>query len=193
VELHVSTSWELPPDVAWERLSTTAREHGWRGLTVRCPCGTELLWHALTHAGVGGPNAWRLRFWLDGATALALEPIDWSLIAERLAGPESPGPAATRWLHAAASLAGMPLPPELSPRPYPLADILQWRVSVWRRESWGRAVREKLLDEATRTEAGISLAPLAGGRGFMVHVRRRLATIAARLGYLLWRAARSSR
>jgi hypothetical protein len=189
VELHVSTSWELPPAVAWERLSATARAYPWRGLTVRCPSGTELLWHALTHAQIADPVAWRLRFWLDAATAMAVEPPDWDVIAVRLGGPESPGPTAALWLDAAAALAGVVLPPAIAPRRYPLERMLTWRVSVYGRRALGRALREKLIDEATRAEAGIGLAPAVAGRGVTLHARRRLATIAARLGYALWRAA----
>src|SRR5688572_22283011 len=175
VELHVSTSWELPPPDAWERLAASAREHGWRGLTVRCPSGTEMLWHALTHAKIGTPEAWRVRFWLDGATAMALEPIDWTVIETRLASPESPGPQSLRWLHAASRVAGRTLPDGLARRPYPLARMLDWRLGVCR-PHWGRAVREKLVDEATRSEAHIGVA-----------------NIAARLGYGLWRAATATR
>jgi hypothetical protein len=62
-------------------------------------------------------------------------------------------------------------------------------VSVYGRRALGRALREKLIDEATRAEADIGLAPAVAGRGVTLHARRRLATIAARLGYALWRAA----
>lgn len=189
VELHVSTSWELPPAAAWERLSATAREYAWRGLTVRCPSATELLWHALTHAKVETPTAWRLRFWLDGSTAMVLAPVDWDVITGRLATPETPGPLSLPWLHAAAALAGVTPPPALAARPYPLKRILQWRLAVYQRRALGRALREKLIDEATRTEAGFGLAPLVAGRAVTVRARRRVATIAARLGYALWRAA----
>lgn len=191
VELHVSTSWELPPDEAWQRLSATARELRWADQTVRIPSPTEMAWHALTHAKLERASAWRLWFWLDAATALALGTIDWQTIVDRLGSPESPEPdAARRWLGVAADLAGVALPPALAPtRPYPWARMLQWRLGAFA-SRWGRAVRSKLVEEATRAEAGLGLVPLADRGALPVHLRRRLASVAARLVYAVWSAGR---
>jgi hypothetical protein len=194
VELHVSTSWELAPEDAWRRLSASATSHQWRGLALRCPAPTELLWHALTHAEIHDPAGWRLRFWLDAATALALGPVEWSLIEPRLGTPELPHrDAGRRWLQAASTLAGIVLPAALESRDrYPLQRIVQWRLALQATPLLGRALREKLVDESTRAEMGAGLAPPAPGRALSLQLRHRAATVAARLGYIVWRAAQST-
>jgi hypothetical protein len=193
VELHVSTSWELPADVAWKRNATGASEIEQEDGTLRVPSATELLWHALTHAMVSanqprGPGAWLLRYWLDASAIMAAAEVDWSAIASRLGGPELPdGARARAWLSAAAQLAGAKTPASLAPdRAVPLQRLLAWRLWVFGRGSkatW----QEKLLDEATRAESGLGLAPLVAGRSWPIHVRRRAATLLARGTYVAWR------
>jgi hypothetical protein len=148
-----------------------------------------MAWHAFTHAKLQITMAWRLWFWLDAATALAQGPIDWSVFSARLGSPESPPPTTgRRWLGVAAELAGVTPPPDLAPaRPYPLVRMMEWRLRAFRAR---RAVRVKLVDEATRAEAGLGMAPLNTGRALPIHLRRRLASVAARIAYALWSAGR---
>ena len=190
VEVHVSTSWELTAESAWERMTAAPRDTSWCGVPVRVPSSTEMAWHAYTHAKLGTPEAWRLWFWLDGATTLAQPGIAWRTFTERLTLPEAPAPdQGLRWLGAAAALAGVTLPPALTaPRPYPLLRMLEWRLRAFR--TFGRKVRWKLVDEATRMEAGLGFAELAG-RALPFHLRRRLASMAARLAYAVWSAGRA--
>jgi hypothetical protein len=192
VELHVSTSWELPPDAAWQRNAVGASEVSWQGGTVRVPPATELLWHGLTHAKPSDPTAWTLRYWLDAAAILAASDVDWNAIAVRLTTAELPDPVRARmWLSAAAQLAGVALPPSVAPsRRFPLARLVGWRLAVFAR-SEDTAWRRKLLDEATRAELAVGPAPLVAGRSWPIHVRRRAASMLARAQYRAWRALRS--
>ena len=190
IEVHVSTSWELMPEAAWARLTAAPRAATWGGVAVQVPSSTEMAWHAYTHAKLRTPEAWRLWFWLDGATSLSQPGIDWDAFTARLHLPEAP-PVQTglRWLGAAAELAGVRLPPSLAaPRPYPLTRMLEWRLRAFRK--FGRAMRVKLVDEATRMEAGLGFAPLAGN-AWPLHLRRRAASVAARIAYAVWSAGRA--
>ena len=191
VELHVSTSWELAADVAWERNASGASELQRQGHTVRVPSATELLWHALTHAKPSDPAAWILRYWLDASAVLAASDVDWMGIAARMAAGELADPPRARmWLSAAGQLAGVALPASVAPlRPFPLLRLVRWRLAVPARPdatSW----REKLLDEATRTELGFGPAPFVAGRSWPIHVRRRTASLLARGSYYAWRVLR---
>jgi hypothetical protein len=157
---------------------------------VRVPCATELLWHALTHALHHGPRGFGLRYFLDAAVILAREgEVRWPTIVERLSGREVPDRTlALRWLHGAAELAGTPLPPPGDTvTGSPVRDALAWRLAVFGRPVRYAPWREKLLDEGTRAQLGLELAPLVRTRSIVVQARRRLATIAARGAYHLWR------
>jgi hypothetical protein len=191
VELHVSTSWELPADAAWERNAAGATELAWQGARVRVPCATELLWHALTHAKPSEPAAWALRYWLDAAAILAASDVAWVAIAARMAGRELPDLArAQMWLSAAAQLAGVTLPAVVAPpRRFPLLRLVGWRLAVLARPE-PTAWRQKLLDEAARAELGLGPAPLVAGRSWPIHVRRRTASLLARGVYRAWQALR---
>jgi hypothetical protein len=192
VELHVTTGPGLTPNEAWTRLTSTARELLWQGLPVRVPAPTELLWHALTHADVSQSFAWSLRYWLDAASVLAAQPVEWHTIDSRLGSAELPDRVrALRWLDVASTLAGTPVPTPLAAREaFPLRRLVQWRLAILaprrRRAQW----TEKLMDEGTRVEAGLGLAPLVAGRSWPIHIRRRTASLLARGGYFAWRVAR---
>jgi hypothetical protein len=163
---------------------------------VRVPCATELLWHALTHALHHGPSGFRLRYFLDAAVILASgREIRWSTIVERLSGPEVPDRAlALRWLHGAAELAGSPLPPMGGTVPEsPVRHALAWRLAVFGRPVRYEPWRQKLLDEGTRAQLGMELAPLVATRSIAVQARRRLATLAARGAYHVWRVTGAAR
>jgi hypothetical protein len=196
IEVHTSTSQLVPAAEAWRRANDGATDLEWRGYPVRVPSATELLWHAVTHALHHGPWAFRLRFYLDAAVIMASgREVRWPQIIERLSGTEVPDRSlAARWLYGAAELAGSPLPALGGPVPEsPVRNALSWRLSVFggpvRHQSW----QAKLLDEGTRAQLGLELAPLVRTRSVAVQARRRLATIAARGAYYAWRVAVSSR
>jgi hypothetical protein len=188
VELHVSTERGLSPAAAWDRLWSTSRPLSWQGLDVRVPSFTELLWQALMHADVTQPAGWSLRFWLDAASVLAVQPVQWDIVVARL----QPMPAreralALRWLAVAIRLAGATAPPSVAAAaPLALDRIVAWRLAVLVAAS-PTAWRAKLLEEATRTEIGLGLTPLVRGRAWPIHLRRRIGTLAARATYLTWK------
>jgi hypothetical protein len=188
VELHVSTERNLPPAAAWDRLWSTARVLSWQGLEVRVPAFTELLWQALTHADITQPDGWSLRYWLDAASVLAAQPVQWETIAARLqSAPPRERALALRWLAVAVRLAGAAAPPTMAAAiPLELDSLVAWRLGVLTAgipAGW----RVKLLEEATRAQVGLGLAPLVDGRAWPIHVRRRIASLAARATYLTWR------
>jgi hypothetical protein len=163
---------------------------------VRIPCATELLWHALTHALHHRQRGFRLRFYLDAAVIMASgREVRWSTIMERLREPEVPDRSlAVRWLRAAAELAGSELPALGGPLPEsPVRHGLEWRLAVFGRPVSYQPWREKLLDEGTRAQLGMELAPLVATRSMAVQARRRLATLAARGAYHVWRVTRAAR
>jgi hypothetical protein len=189
VELHFSTERDLPPAQAWDRLWSSARVLSWQGLEVRVPSFTELLWQAITHADVARPAGWSLRYWLDAASVLAAQPVEWDTIDRRLRSTVPPGRAlALRWLSVAGLLAGADPPPALTPLvPLAVERLISWRLAVLARGGSPMGWREKLLDEGTRAEVGLPLAPLVSGRAWPIHVRRRSATLLARAAYVAWR------
>jgi len=192
VELHTSTERALAPAEAWDRLWSSARVLSWQGLEVRVPSFTELLWQALTHADVTGPDGWSLRYWLDAASVLAAQPVDWNTIDSRLQSvPARVRTLALRWLSVACRLAGTAAPPLLTPPvPFHVERLVTWRLLVLAGGGTPLGWKEKLLDEGTRSEVGLPLAPLVSGRAWPIHVRRRSATLLARTAYLVWRPIR---
>ena len=196
IEVHTSTSLVVPAAEAWRRANDAATDLTWRGYAVRVPCATELLWHALTHALHHGPRGFGLRYFLDAAVILASgREIRWPTIVERLSGPEVPDRTlALRWLHGAAELAGSALPPMGGTVPEsPVRHALAWRLAVFGRPVRYEPWREKLLDEGTRAQLGTELAPLVATRSIAVQARRRLATLAARGAYHVWRVTSAAR
>jgi putative nucleotidyltransferase-like protein len=211
VELHTSTSNHVPPPLAWRRLAGTAQAATCPGGPTQIPGATELLWHAITHAPLPHPVAFRLRFFQDAAVVCAAgAEVDWGEIAMRLTTDELPQRAvARRWLGTAARLAA--LPDEASPlRPLPAPDlskVLSWRLSVCRltenggrrpprpppRPVWGRhpvsRVRRLFIDEAARLEFGLPVIPLHG-TGALRRAGTRAVARAARLCYVAWRLFR---
>ena len=189
LELHLSTERGLPPARAWERLWSGARVVMWQGLEVRVPSFTELLWHALTHAEVGRPDGWSLRYWLDAVSVLAAQPADWGIIEIRLRDVTRRERAlALRWLSVACRLAGAAAPPDLTAEaPIAMERLVSWRLAVLANGRLSAGWTEKLLDEGTRTEVGLPLAPLVSGRAWPIHVRRRSAAFLARSAHFIWR------
>ena len=192
LELHVTTERGLSPARAWDRLWSGARIVRWQGMDVRVPSFTELLWQALTHADVAGSTGWSLRHWLDAASVIAAQPVDWAEVAARIDGGAAGARAlALAWLSGAFDLAAIEVPPEVRvPHPPSLEEMAAWRLAVLARPARPVDWRDKLLDEGTRSSAGLPLAPLVGGRSWPVHLRRRAASLAARSAHLAWRYSR---
>lgn len=93
-------------------------------------------------------------------------------------------------LAAIASLAGYPLPDPLRPRTTPsLAPLLLWRARVLQRVA-RRDVRERLLEEALRREAGLPVTPAVRSAHPLKRLRRRGSSLVARALYASWRAWR---
>lgn len=203
VELHTSTSLAVPPDVAWRRLAGTAGPVRAGATATRVPAATELFWHAVTHAPLRWPDAFRLRFLQDAAVVWATgEEIDWGEIVARFGGGEVThvGPARA-WLGAAAWLAGSP---QIDRRlgvggAFDLARALQWRLGVLRRwapagvparAATDRAPRMRLcrllMAEGTRIELGLGPTPQPAGTRVLPAFGRRILAGVARLCYHAW-------
>ena len=191
VDLHTSLSHALPAAEAWRRASEGSLELEWQGLRVRVPSATELLWHGLTHALQRDVQAWRLRFLLDGAAILAGgDGIAWDALRVRLDAAEVDPVAATQWLGAAAQLAGVELPavPRGDRSPFDVPLVLRWRLAVLSRGG-DAGFTGRLLEEGTRAELGLRVAPVVKDMGWYRQTRRWLAGRAARVTYRAWRAA----
>ena len=85
IELHRSSSINLPPDQAWARFETGSDTVTWQGQQVVVPSVTELAWHTISHAATDGVFGFRLRHWLDLVALVAGgAAVDWTVIADRL-------------------------------------------------------------------------------------------------------------
>jgi hypothetical protein len=192
VELHTSTSGAVSPDEAWRRASSTAAEVRHNGITLRVPSPTELLWHAITHAGQH-QAAFRLRFFQDAAVILASgAELDWQEIQARLDSPEIADRRATAgWLGAAAWLGGARLPEGIvrGAVPFDLFRAVRWRLAVLRRLRLKARIGEELLEEGTR-ELGWGLTAAIAGKSVALWGLRRAAAAAGRGTDSLWRAVR---
>ena len=209
IEIHTSTSNCLPAAIAWRRFERSAQLAACQGGPTRVPAATELLWHAITHAPLPDPLAFRLRFLQDAEVGWAAgAEIDWSEIASRFGSAELPDRAlARRWLGTATQLSGVPdTETYLGSLPaLDLSQALSWRLTVFRllgardvratRSIWGRhpvsRARRLLIDEATRVEA--ELPPLAQQNMTSLHrAGRRLVAGVGRLCYHSWRMFRAA-
>ncbi|TME93777.1 MAG: nucleotidyltransferase family protein [Chloroflexi bacterium] len=209
VEIHTSTSSCLPAAIAWRRFDRSAQVAACQGGPTRVPAATELLWHAITHAPLPDPLAFRLRFLQDAEVGWAAgAEIDWSEIASRFGSAELPDRAlARRWLGTATQLSGVPdTETYLGSLPaLDLSQALSWRLTVFRllgardvratRSIWGRhpvsRARRLLIDEATRAAA--ELPPLPPLNTTSLHrAGRRVVAGVGRLCYHGWRMFRAA-
>jgi len=209
VEIHTSTSSCLPAAIAWRRFDRSAQVAACQGGPTRVPAATELLWHAITHAPLPDPLAFRLRFLQDAEVSWAAgAEIDWSEIASRFSSDELPDRAlARRWLGTATQLSGVPdTETYLGSLPaLDLSQALSWRLTVFRllgardvratRSIWGRhpvsRARRLLIDEATRAAA--ELPPLPPLNTTSLHrAGRRVVAGVGRLCYHGWRMFRAA-
>jgi hypothetical protein len=191
VELHISPAVHLPAAEAWRRATDGSVAVEWQGTQVLVPCATEMLWHGLTHALQNHLFAWRLRFLLDGAVILAGDDgIAWDTLGARIDAGELDPVAATRWLDAAAQLAGVELPIPLrgNGTPFDVPLTLRWRLAVLRRGG-DAGFTGRLLEEGTRVELGLPVASVVKGTGSFRRMRRWVAGRVARLAYGAWRIA----
>jgi hypothetical protein len=205
VELHTSTSGLLPPLVAWNRFDGKGQTVTCSGGPTQVPSATELLWHAITHAPLPHPYAFRIRFLQDAAVVwAAAADIDWDEIATRLAGSELPHRALARcWLGTAARLAGL-AHTDRALGTLPALDLslaLSWRLSVFRpgrggglhdhRAVWGphpiSRGRRLLIDAGTRAELGLPPTP-SRSVASVDRLVRWVAGAAARVCYHAWRS-----
>lgn len=202
VELHTSTAPWLSPAEAWRRQSDAPDDVRWEGQEFAVSNATELLWHGMAHAFIDGAEGFRLRTFLDGAVVIASgQSIDWSRITQRIAAGEIRGAESgtavpprllKRWIATAAMLAGVAVPAGFAPDgEYPIARLLHWK-SLVLGAGVGRAARERLIEEAVRSEVGMALTPPHGGDPSWVRARRRVATGSARGFYVGWRATLGS-
>ena len=209
IEIHTSTSNCLPAAIAWRRFERSAQLAACQGGPTRVPAATELLWHAITHAPLPDPLAFRLRFLQDAEVSWAAgAEIDWSEIASRFSSDELPDRAlARRWLGTATQLSGIPdTETYLGSLPaLDLSQALSWRLTVFRllgardvratRSIWGRhpvsRARRLLIDEATRAAA--ELPPLPPLNTTSLHrAGRRVVAGVGRLCYHGWRMFRAA-
>ena len=209
VEIHTSTSSCLPAAIAWRRFDRSAQVAACQGGRTQVPAATELLWHAITHAPLPDPVAFRLRFLQDAEVGWAAgAEIDWSEIASRFGSAELPDRAlARRWLGTATQLSGVPdTETYLGSLPaLDLSQALSWRLTVFRllgardvratRSIWGRhpvsRARRLLIDEATRAAA--ELPPLPPLNTTSLHrAGRRVVAGVGRLCYHGWRMFRAA-
>jgi len=205
VELHTSTSAYLPASLAWRRFDDTAQVAWCRGGPTRVPAATELLWHAITHAPLPDPHAFRLRFFQDAVVGWTAAGVDWSEIATRLGSAELPDAAlARRWLGTATRLSGVSSTDDrLGPLPaLDLSRALSWRLTIFRLlgarrtalSIWGphpiSRGRRLFIDAGTRSEVG--LAPtLPGDATRLARVGRCVAAGVARACHRTWRVFKS--
>jgi hypothetical protein len=184
-------SHTMEPAEAWRRANDGAREVTWNGRRVIIPAATELLWHAMSHALQHGTSAWRLRFFLDGAAILAgKEPVMWDIIGQRLdSGEISDESQARRWIDAAGRLANADVPRSITrgAKAFDVLRSINWRLVVLRGHGVDR-FGGRLIEEGTRRELGIGVAPSEGAQSVYVRTRRRVGGWAARVVYGAWLA-----
>lgn len=142
IELHVSPSPFVAPELAWSRTFSTARTIEWQGLQVLIPSPTELAWSTLVHAPTHPETlGFRLRDLLDfAALVVQSEPIDWEVIAARTdlgeaadgaTGQPVPPRVLTTWLAAARQLAGPAAIPDcVGSAHFDIRPLLGWRLRI---------------------------------------------------------------
>jgi Uncharacterised nucleotidyltransferase len=189
VEIHSSTQADLQPSAAWDRLARSAREVRCGELLVQVPGVTELFWHSLQHALFHGPDGFRLRMLLDGASLMSAG-VDFSLVDKRVELGEAGAPSLARaWLSATSSLAAPGAPKARVPG-HDVRICLAWMISVSRGIRLARdRVLPRAIEEGRRVELGLPPKPLVDGAGPLLHIRRRTLSSALRLIDRAWRSS----
>lgn len=197
VELHTTTSMTVRPAEAWRRATENADAVEWSGLSTHVPNATELVWQAVSHGVADGHYGNVLKGFLSVACVLAENPsIDWSLIQQRIDARETvdnetdeqlDAERVREYLGLSAGLAGYELPASVRPKhAVDLVPLLVWRSRVLA-SSYSRAVKERLLEECGRVEAGQPITPFVPRVGVLRNVRRRASSVVARTAYRAWR------
>jgi len=191
VELHTSTSRRVLPEEEWRRSTARALRIEREGLGHLVPSASEMLWQTVAHAETDGVSAYHLRYFQDAAVLMASAEIDWTIIEGRFGGSDLENPARMRgWFAAAAWLAGVTPPRAIGEGaiPFDLELAMRWRVAVLRMAGDRPRVIEKLVEQGTRTEAGLDIAESSSAPAGALLLRRRFAHASARRAYLAWRA-----
>ena len=198
VELHRTFNASVQPQEAWRRATDQANAVSWSGISTTVPNATELFWQALTHGVADSDGGLFLRTFLNVSIILAsAEPIQWTVIEERLAANEvldnETGNVVARerlcqWLNIASMLAGVPVPRALQPqRHVDISTILAWRGTVLR-SSLSRRVKRRLLGEMVRLELGLPFTRVWGKPTVLRRLRAYVTSAIWRTCYRIWRA-----
>lgn len=196
VELHTTTSMTVPPAEAWRRATENSDSVEWSGLATHVPNATELVWQAVSHGAADGHFGYTLKGFLSVACVLAEQPpIDWKVVEQRIVALETVDNETDErinaervrgYLSAAGQLASYDLPVSVRPKhQHDLAPLLMWRSRILR-SNYGRAVKERLLEECGRVEAGQPITPFVPRAGLLRNVRRRTSSLVARTAYRAW-------
>jgi len=198
VEVHTTTSMTVPPAEAWRRATEHADAVEWSDKQTCVPNATELVWQALSHGVADGHTGFVLKAFLSVAAVLAVRPnVDWSVIAQRTVACETVDnethtpvthERVREFLCVAAWLADVTIPETLQPKHHvDFATVLMWRSRVLS-SGYGRAVKERLLEEAGRVVARQPITPIVKGAGLLRNVRRRGSSLVARGLFVAWRS-----
>lgn len=188
IELHTSLTPLLSSDLAWRRLSTTARKVEWQGLQVLVPAASELAWTTIVQAPSDFLTlGFRLRELLDVAVLVESgEKLDWNEIAERtLLGEAADGDSLqpvpshllTTWI-------------QVAMRHSALLPLLRWRARILAAPGLRRGLAERLLSESARVTLGLSPLPPPHWAARPTY-RWRLAGRVSRSAFRAWRAVRA--
>ncbi|HUG28406.1 MAG TPA: nucleotidyltransferase family protein [Gemmatimonadales bacterium] len=195
IELHRSSTINLPPDKAWARFANGSETMAWQGQEVVVPSPTELTWHTISHAATDGVLGFRLRSWMDlVALVVGGAAIDWEVIAHRLEHEAIPdgltlervAPSVPRqWLGGAAALVtqdgggawgGMMMPVDL-------VKLLNGRAHLYDVLATSNRFANRILAEWTRGSLDWPAEPVVGSawrrrKGWLVsHVTRSAARL----------------
>lgn len=175
IELHRSSSINLPGAEAWARFEAGSETISWQGQAVRVPSATELAWHTISHAATDGVFGFRLRHWLDLVALMAGGAgIDWDVIAHRLEHEAIPDgltlervepSVACQWLGGAAALVaqdGLAAWGQLL-LPIDLAEMLNGRARLYGAlATTSSRFASRILVEWTRGSLGWPTEPVIG-------------------------------
>jgi len=187
VELHTSLTQLTTPELAWQRMSGTARSVAWQGLQVTVPSPTELAWTTLVQAPSDALTlGFRLRELQDFAVLCEAGEVDWQEITERVglseaADGDSANPVPERvlrtWIEAAVGR-------------FDLLPLLRWRVRILAARQLRRGVAERLLCESARVTLGLPPLPppsWVASPAYRWHLTGRV----TRSAFRAWRAVRA--
>ena len=196
VELHTSSSPNVPPATAWARMRTGATELAWRGREVLVPSTTELFWHAVEHSFNDGAQGFLLKKFLPAAALIAAgAPLDVEELSHRIEreslqevdrGRPVSRLAIHRWVAIATVLggsAGRGMPWQ-GGRPH-LLRMLAWRERWLSGQRGAERFTSYLLAEGTRREAGMDRGSPIAAWSLLNRLKFWFVSLAARATYRL--------